>query len=376
MTGGELDVTERHSGVERRHDEGSAEHVRVDVAEPGSPSDGTNPAMGGSPVQALARGTAEDRPLRPLAHGQVDHPGGPRHKRDDCGLGALAHDPKSPVTSVEPQILDVGAAGLAHPQTVQAEQDSEGPMGVVEVLRGEEKAPELGAIEPPALGAVALSHGTTRVTRRSTTWSWTGSHWSELLGSGPNWGTGTAQLVFDLATRQLVFVPHPPGPDAYLPNTYVLEGSEWRRQPKPRRLWEMAYDPVTRRLLAESRPGSLWSWTGKRWQLFKRSVVVHGRRGSWSTARDGAFAGQWVTDSAAHEIISFGGDTSLTWLGRTWRAIDARMHSVPVNPQDLTVAYDGAIGGIVAFGGGNGELIGPRTWITGGNSTWELLRSR
>ena len=132
MTGGELDVTEGHSGVETGN-------------EPGSPSDGTNPAMGGSPVQALARGTAEDRPLRPLAHGQVDHPGGSRHKRDDCGLGALAHDPKSPVTSVEPQVLDVGAAGLAHPQTVQAEQDSEGPMGVVKVLRGEEEPSELGA---------------------------------------------------------------------------------------------------------------------------------------------------------------------------------------------------------------------------------------
>jgi hypothetical protein len=234
----------------------------------------------------------------------------------------------------------------------------------------------------PARGALilvtapAFAHGTTRVTRLSTTWSWTGSHWTELFGSGPHWGTGTAQLGFDVATRQLVFVPHPPGPDAYLPNTYILGGSGWRRQPKPPRLWEMAYDPVTRRLLGESGPGSLWSWTGKRWQLFKRSVVVHGPRRSWSTATYGAFSGQWVTDGAAHEIISFGGDTSLTWLGRTWRAIDARMRPVPVNPQDLTVAYDGAIDGIVAFGGGTGKLIGPRTWLTGGNSTWELLRSR
>jgi hypothetical protein len=37
MTGSELDVTEGHPGVERRHDEGSAEHVRVDVAERGVP---------------------------------------------------------------------------------------------------------------------------------------------------------------------------------------------------------------------------------------------------------------------------------------------------------------------------------------------------
>ena len=154
MTGSELDVTERHSGVERRHDEGSAEHVRVDVAEPGPPSDGTYPAVGGPAVQALPQGTAQDRSLRPPTHGQVDHPGGPGNKGDDCRLGALAHDPKGPVTSVEAQVLDVGAAGLAHPQSVEAQQDGESSMGVVEVLGGEEEPSELGAIKPPALGAV------------------------------------------------------------------------------------------------------------------------------------------------------------------------------------------------------------------------------
>jgi len=154
MTGGELDVTEGHPGVEGGHDEGGAEHVRVDVAEPGPPSDRADPAMGGSPVQALARGTEEDRPLRPLAHGQIDHPSGSRNDGDDRRFRFFAHDPKGPVPTVEAQVLDVGTAGLAHPQSVEAEQDGERSMGVVEVLRGEEEPAELGAVEAPAFGTL------------------------------------------------------------------------------------------------------------------------------------------------------------------------------------------------------------------------------
>ena len=154
MTGGELDVTEGHSGVEGGHDEGRSEHVRVDVAEPGPPSDGADPPVGGAPVQALARGTAQDRSFRPLTHGQVDHPCGSGNVGDHRGLGALAHDPKGPVPTLQAQVLDVGTTGLADPQAVQSEQDGEGSMGVVEVLRGEEEPAELGAVEAPPLGAV------------------------------------------------------------------------------------------------------------------------------------------------------------------------------------------------------------------------------
>ncbi len=154
MMVGELDVTEGHLGVEGSHDEGGAEHVRVDVTQSSAPSDGAHRAMGGAPIQALPRGTAEDRSFGPFAHGQVDHPGGTRHDGDDCGLGALDHDPKGPVPSIDAQVLEVRTAGLAHPQAIEAEQDGEGSMGVVEVLCGEEEPSELGAIDAPALGAV------------------------------------------------------------------------------------------------------------------------------------------------------------------------------------------------------------------------------
>ena len=154
MTSGELDVPERHPGVEGGHDEGCPEHVRVDVPQLSPPSDGPNPPMGGAPVPALPRGAAEDRSLRPLTYGQVDHPGGSGDEGDHCGLGALAHDPEGPGTTIEAQVLDVGTAGLADPQAVQSEEDGERFMGVVEVLGGEEEPAELGAVETPPLGAV------------------------------------------------------------------------------------------------------------------------------------------------------------------------------------------------------------------------------
>ena len=72
MTSGELDVTEGHSGIEGGHDEGCPEHVRVDVTESSAPSDGAHPAMGGAPIQAFPRGTAEDRSFGPFARGQID----------------------------------------------------------------------------------------------------------------------------------------------------------------------------------------------------------------------------------------------------------------------------------------------------------------
>ena len=105
-------------------------------------------------VQALARGTAEDRPLDPLTHGQIDHPSSTGNKGDHRGLGALAHDPKGPATTLQAQVLDVRTAGIADPQAVQPQQDSEGPMDMVEVLGGEEEAPELRAIEAPTFWAV------------------------------------------------------------------------------------------------------------------------------------------------------------------------------------------------------------------------------
>ena len=59
--------------------------------------------------------------------------------------------------SFEPEVLDVGGAGLAHPEAVQAQEDGEGGVGVVEALGGEQERSELGSVE--AAGVVGVDLG-------------------------------------------------------------------------------------------------------------------------------------------------------------------------------------------------------------------------
>ena len=93
MTSSELDVPQRHAGIERRHDECRAEHVRMDVSKPGPSADGTYPAMSRTAVQAVAILAAEDRSLAALTHDQIDGSGRPRDEWNDRWLVALAQDP-------------------------------------------------------------------------------------------------------------------------------------------------------------------------------------------------------------------------------------------------------------------------------------------
>ena len=72
----ELDVAQWHPGIECGHDERTAQHVRVNVAETGTLADRLHPPMGGAAVEALAVGADQDRSLTPLADGEIDGVGG------------------------------------------------------------------------------------------------------------------------------------------------------------------------------------------------------------------------------------------------------------------------------------------------------------
>jgi hypothetical protein len=98
----------------------------------------------------------EDRPLSAFADGEVDGPGRPGHERDGRGLVALPDDAQHSVAALEGEVLDVGRAGLAHPQAVEAEQDRQRSMGVVVSLSGEQERPELRAVEATRLVLVHL----------------------------------------------------------------------------------------------------------------------------------------------------------------------------------------------------------------------------
>ena len=92
MPGGDLDVTQGHPRIERRHDEGGSEHVGMDDAEAGPPPDRADPAVCRPPVESLAVVAMQDRSLTSLAEGKVDRPGHPGHQRDHGRLVALPDD--------------------------------------------------------------------------------------------------------------------------------------------------------------------------------------------------------------------------------------------------------------------------------------------
>ena len=131
-------------------------HVGVNGAEGCPLGDRADPPVRCAAVKSLAVSAAQDRPGGPLADGKVDRACGAGHDGDDGGLVALPDDPEGAVSSFEPEVLDVGGAGLAHPEAVQAQEDGEGGVGVVEALGGEQERSKLGAVEAASVVGVDL----------------------------------------------------------------------------------------------------------------------------------------------------------------------------------------------------------------------------
>ena len=61
MAGGDLDVPQRHPGVESGHDKPGSQHVRVHESESGPFADRPDPPVGGAAVQTLTIATPQDR---------------------------------------------------------------------------------------------------------------------------------------------------------------------------------------------------------------------------------------------------------------------------------------------------------------------------
>ena len=91
-----------------------SEHAEVDAAEPGAAADRVDPTMGGAAVEALAVTASQDRPVVVFADVEVDGAGRSWDERDRRGRVALADDPQGSAASFEPEVLDVGRAGVAH----------------------------------------------------------------------------------------------------------------------------------------------------------------------------------------------------------------------------------------------------------------------
>jgi hypothetical protein len=89
------------------------------LGDPRPSGDATHDPAGGVTIDPLPVGAHEDRPVAALADRQVDGPGRPRCQRHGDDLATFAQDGERAVTALEPEVLDVGAESLGHPQAVE-----------------------------------------------------------------------------------------------------------------------------------------------------------------------------------------------------------------------------------------------------------------
>jgi hypothetical protein len=88
-----LNVTEWHTGIQRRRDERVSERVRADLLDdPGPWRDPADDPPGAMAVQPPPISGQEDRPISAVTDRQVDRAGGTWRQRDGDDLAALPGD--------------------------------------------------------------------------------------------------------------------------------------------------------------------------------------------------------------------------------------------------------------------------------------------
>jgi hypothetical protein len=195
-------------------------------------------------------------------------------------------------------------------------------------------------------------------------------------------GRVNAQLVYDDATNALLLFS---GQDytgaAPLIDTWTWNGSTWTRlhpvhSPGPLEDAAIAYDPPTQQVVlfggmsnanTGGTPilGDTWTWNGSDWTQQHPASSPPARMDA-SLAYDAA-SGQFVLFGGKH-ITGFGPDLNDTWIwtGSNW--VQQHPATVPTARTQASLAYDGASGQLVLFGGQDATGYVNDTWIwTGSN---------
>jgi hypothetical protein len=102
-------------------------------------------------VQTIPVATAQDWAFASLSDREVNGSCRARNQWDQGGLVPLAHNPQDAMAPLHPQVLDVGAARLTDPQTIETKENGEPSMRPVEALGGEEEGPEFATVHAPDL---------------------------------------------------------------------------------------------------------------------------------------------------------------------------------------------------------------------------------
>ena len=107
--------------------------------------------MCGTTVESLRVYPSQDRTFAAFPDREVDRARSTWDQRDGSGFVALADDAQGSVSAFEREVLDVGGAGFADPEAVQAQEHRERGVVVVEAFGGEQERAEFSAVQPASL---------------------------------------------------------------------------------------------------------------------------------------------------------------------------------------------------------------------------------
>lgn len=202
------------------------------------------------------------------------------------------------------------------------------------------------------------------------TWIWDGTIWSQMSPSTSPSAREGAAMAYDAAAQDLLLFGDLNGKN----DTWHWTGSTWTRaipstSPGAPLGVVMAYDSQSNQalLLGEFIYGNTstvqtWQWTGSTWNLLNPPSNPTG------SAADPSYDLTMAYDDAANQIVVVIGGSTWLWTGTTW---NPPSRTTPPGRSGAAIAYDGATGQTVLFGGCcyGSSGVGNDTWLWTG-ATW------
>ncbi len=201
--------------------------------------------------------------------------------------------------------------------------------------------------------------------------------WRSHKGDAPAPRSHHAMACDAAGGRAVLFAGH--DGDSPLDDTWQWDGQAWRRAacdgpcPPARFGHAMAYDAARKRVVLFAGRGpdfaefsDTWEWDGSMWHEMEPAGEVPKARAGHAMAYDGArgrvvlFGGQW---GIAREL-----DDLWEWDGHAWHRMELT-GSTPSARSGHAMAYDAAAGFVVLFGGFGGKNLDD-TWTWDGQ-TWQ-----
>ena len=211
------------------------------------------------------------------------------------------------------------------------------------------------------------------------TWVWDGQTWTQLFPASVPPIRSDASMAYDAASGQLILFGGVGTTGTALGDTWTWDGANWLPlspavSPPARAQANLVYDAATQRLVlfggtlmgrqhATAVANDTWTWDGSNWTQARPQVSPSARAQA-----------SMAYDSAARQVILFGGTTATqelndtwVWNGSNWSQLHPATQPSVRSGADLV--YDANSAQTVLFAGSNAAGDLSDTWVWNG-SNW------